>query len=145
MTGNRHGRFRKILVGYDGSATAEKALEVALQMGTMMDAQVEVLSVVQPSEPPAQDELQAVIEGARARYETALQRIAKNARDNGIRITTGVVIGDPAARIIHNAEHGGADLIVVGRRGLTAFEKLVMGSVSERVLRHAPCPVLVTT
>jgi nucleotide-binding universal stress UspA family protein len=144
MSGNRNGNFRKILVGYDGSRESEKALEVALAIANTMDSKVEILAVAQPSEPPTAVELEAVIDDARQHYDKALRRIADAAKENGIQVETKIAVGHPAEQIIRRAEQGLADLIVVGRRGITAFEELVMGSVSERVLRYAPCPVLVT-
>jgi nucleotide-binding universal stress UspA family protein len=54
-----------------------------------------------------------------------------------------VLSGTPADEIVRDAERHASDLVVVGARGLGAFKRLVLGSVSESVLRHAPCPVLV--
>jgi nucleotide-binding universal stress UspA family protein len=144
MSGKRNGNFHKILVGYDGSKESEKALEVALAIANTMDSKVEVLAVAQPPEPPTAVEMEAVLDDAREHYDKALRRIADAAKENGIEIETAVAVGHPAEQIIRQAERGLADLIVVGRRGLSALEKMVMGSVSERVLRYAPCPVLVT-
>jgi nucleotide-binding universal stress UspA family protein len=144
MNGKRNGSFHKILVGYDGSQESERALELALAIANTMDSKVEVLAVAQPSEPPTAVQMQAVIDDAREHYDKALRRIADAAKENGIEIETAVAVGHPAEQIIRQAERGLADLIVVGRRGLSALEKMVMGSVSERVLRYAPCPVLVT-
>jgi len=88
--------------------------------------------------------LGAVIDDAREHYEKALRRIADAAQQNGIRVETAIAVGHPAEQIIHQAEQGHVDLIIVGRRGISTFAKIIMGSVSERVLRYAPCPVLVT-
>lgn len=138
------GHFRTILIGYDGSRGSECALEVGLSIARNMNSAVEVLAVAYPPEPTTSVELQAVIDGAHEHYEEALGRMSDAARENGIRVETDIAVGHPAEQIIRRAEQSHADLIVVGRRGTTAFEKLVMGSVSERVLRYAPCPVLVT-
>jgi len=143
--GNRqNGRFHNILVGYDGSQEAEKAVEVGLAMASTLDSKIKVLAVAQPSEPPTAVELQAVVDDAREHYDNALRRIANSARENGIRIETAIAVGHPAEQIIRQAEQGHVDLIIVGRRGISTFAKIIIGSVSERVLRYAPCPVLVT-
>ncbi|MFB3916335.1 MAG: universal stress protein [Terriglobales bacterium] len=140
----RDGSFRKILVGYDGSDAAEKAVELALSLAVNMDSMVVVLAVAQPPEPPAAMETQAVVDGAREYYEKTLRKIADAAKENGIQVTTAIAVGHAAEKIVRRAEQTHADLIVVGRRGRSTFEKVIMGSVSERVLRYAPCPVLVT-
>jgi nucleotide-binding universal stress UspA family protein len=136
--------FRRILVGYDGSPSSEKALEAALAIANTLASAVEVLSVIQPPEPSTSTELNAVLDDAREHYEKAHRRIAQAAAANGLRLDTDVKIGHPAEQIIHRAELGRADLIVLGHRGVSKFEKLIMGSVSERVLAYAHCPVLVT-
>jgi nucleotide-binding universal stress UspA family protein len=144
MTDRRNGFFRRILVGYDGSSSAEKALDAALAIANSLDSTVEVLSVVQPPEPALSPELHAVLDDAREHYEKELRKIAQAANRNGIRLETDVVVGHPAEQIIRRAEESRADLIVLGHRGLSKFEQLIMGSVSERVLAYAHCPVLVT-
>jgi nucleotide-binding universal stress UspA family protein len=142
----KNGHFHNILIGYDGSPESERALAVGLSMARDMESTVEVLAVAFPPEPePATSgELQAVLDDARALYCAALAIIAASAKENGIHVETDIAVGHPAEQIIRRAEQNHADLIVVGRRGTSTFEKLVMGSVSERVLRYAPCPVLVT-
>jgi len=62
----------------------------------------------------------------------------------GLRIETDVLVGHPAQQIIQRAEMSRADLIVLGRRGTSTFKELVLGSISERVLAAAHCPVLIT-
>jgi nucleotide-binding universal stress UspA family protein len=144
MSARANGHFRKILVGYDGSQHSESALELALALASVTDCTLEVLAVAQLPEPSAKAGLQAVVNDAREHYQKVLGKIARAARENGIQLVTSVVVGHPAEQILRHAEQSHCDLIVVGRRGLSAFEKLLMGSVSERVLQHAPCPVLVT-
>jgi nucleotide-binding universal stress UspA family protein len=146
MVRNRNNvHFQNILVGYDGSKESEKALEAALAIADTLDAKVAVLAVAQPPEPAKAIKLQVLADGAREHFEKSLRRISHAAEQNGIQVETRIAIGHPAEQIIRRAEQSHADLIVVGRRGNSTFEKVVMGSVSEHVLRHAPCPVLVTT
>jgi nucleotide-binding universal stress UspA family protein len=137
------GYFRRILVGYDGSSPSEKALEIGLSIASTLDSRLEVLAVV-PQDEPATAEPHASVDDARKGYEKVLRRIADAANGNGIEIDTDIVVGHPAEQIIHRAEQSRSDLIVVRRRGSSKFKNLVMGSVSERVMVHAPCPVLVT-
>ncbi|HXY48390.1 MAG TPA: universal stress protein [Terriglobales bacterium] len=145
MTGSKtNGHFQRILIGYDGSQPSQRALEMGLTIASIRDSNVEVLAVVQPPEPSTSVELHAVIDEGRQHYERALRKIADAAKGNGIHVETSIVVGHPAEQIIQRAEQSHADLIVVGRRGISKFENLILGSVSERVLTYAPCPVLVT-
>lgn len=144
MNGSRtNERLRRILVAYDGSQASEKALEMGLSIASTLDSRVQVLSVIQPPEPTTSVELHAVLDDARQHYERALRKIADSASGNGLKVETGIVVGHPAEQIIQWAEKNHSDLIVVGHRGISKFKNLVMGSVCERVLTYAPCPVLV--
>lgn len=143
MTGRRHGVFRNILVGYDGSAQAEKAVSVAFSIAANMDSEVLLFAVARPPEPATSVEVHAVLDDAKEHYEEGFSRIMALARDKGISIKTEIAVGHPAEQIIHRAETGKVDLVVLGRRGTSMFEKWILGSVSERVLRYAHCPVMV--
>jgi nucleotide-binding universal stress UspA family protein len=143
MTGRRHGAFRSILVGYDGSTQAEKAAAVAFSIAEAMDSHVLLFAVARPPEPATSVEVHAVLDDAREHYQEGFNRIVAKAREKGIAIETEIAVGHPAEQIIHRAETGKIDLVVLGRRGTSLFEKWILGSVSERVLRYAHCPVMV--
>jgi nucleotide-binding universal stress UspA family protein len=143
--GDRNGHFHKILIGYDGSSGAEKAVELGFALARIMDSALSVLAVTPPAEPSNSALTEMIMNRARERYEQALQRIANSACENAIAVETRVVIGSPTDQIIASAVEGHADLIIVGRRGTSTFEQLMMGAVSERVLRLAPCAVLIAT
>ncbi len=134
--------FRKILVGYDGSAQAEKAADVAISLAQCLDAKVLVFAVARPPEPATSVELEAVLDDAREHYEAGFKKVLERAGD-GVEIQTAIAVGHPAEQIVHKAEAEGIDLIILGRRGMSLFEKWLLGSVSERVLRYAHCPVMV--
>jgi nucleotide-binding universal stress UspA family protein len=143
MKGRRHGRhFSKILVGYDGSAQAEKAVDVALSLAQCVDAKVLIFAVARPPEPATSVELEAVLDDAREHYEQGFKKIRERA-DEEIEIQTEIAVGHPAEQIVHKAETEHFDLIILGRRGVSTFEKWLLGSISERVLRYAHCPVMV--
>lgn len=142
MTGSKtSGRFQKILVAYDGSQESEKAFQVGLSIANTLDSRLEILSVIQPGEPAGSP--QDGLEHARRHYELALRKIVEAANGRG-NVETSIVVGHPAEEIIKRAEQSRSDLVVVGHRGTSRFKNLDMGSVSEHVLAHAPCPVLVT-
>jgi nucleotide-binding universal stress UspA family protein len=77
--------------------------------------------------------------GAHRLVDDMIERLGEKAAS--VEVERTVVPGGPASSLLDAAE--GADLVVVGRRGLGGFGRLLLGSVSEHVARHAPCPVVV--
>lgn len=134
--------FKKILVGYDGSPTSEKAVDVAIRFGVCEKSEVSVLAVARLPEPATSVEVEAVLDDAKEHYEQGLKRIVERAKTRGVDVSTDIVVGHPAEQLIRRAQTEQSDLIIVGRRGTSLFQKLMLGSVSERVLRYAHCPVL---
>jgi nucleotide-binding universal stress UspA family protein len=133
----------RILVGYDGSPHASRALERAAALagrgaGVTVVAAVHVRPHVGrgpgagPVDPVEAAERRAELEDAEAFLS-----------ERGIEGRMVAGLGDPAAAIVAEAREWGADLIVVGTRGLSLAGRLVLGSVSTKVLHDAPCDVLV--
>ena len=143
MPHRRSSHFRRILVGYDGSSQADKAVETAFALAESTDAEVLILSVARPPEPATIVEVDAMLDDAREHFETNFKNIAKKAEALEIDLETAIVVGHPVQQIVHRAETGRFDLIILGRRGISRFEKMIVGSTSEKVLRYAHCPVLV--
>jgi nucleotide-binding universal stress UspA family protein len=135
--------FRKMLVAYDGSETAQKAFAAALELAGKYHAALRVLAVVQPPEPAEEVEARAVVEAAKAHYRTALQHLKEQARAAGTAPETHIAVGHPAEQILAEAEANGVDLIVLGHRGKSFVQRWLLGSVSRQVMNHAPCAVLV--
>jgi nucleotide-binding universal stress UspA family protein len=146
MPGRRQNlHFRRILVGYDGSVQAEKAVDVALSLAQCLDATVLLFAVARPPEPATSVELEAVLDDAREHYEEGFARVRTKAQQHEVKLQTDIAVGHPAEQIIHRAEVDGIDLVILGRRGMSLFERLILGSISARVLRYAHCPVMVVT
>jgi nucleotide-binding universal stress UspA family protein len=144
MTGKRNSpHFRKLLVGYDGSPQSEKAVDIAFSLAESLDATVLIFAVARPPEPSTSVELQAVLDNAKVHFEEGFKRIMAKARHRRLDIQTAMAVGHPAEQIIHRAEADGIDLIILGRRGRSAISRMMLGSVSERTLRYAHCPVMV--
>jgi nucleotide-binding universal stress UspA family protein len=135
--------FERILVAYDTSDQSESAFRNGLELAARFQAELLVLSIARPPEPPTRVELQAELESARQHYEEAFARLRAAASKRGVVIQTAVEVGHPAEQIVRIAERERSELIVMGRRGKTKLERWMLGSVSERVLRYAHCPVLV--
>jgi nucleotide-binding universal stress UspA family protein len=111
----------KILVAHDGSESAYRALERAVTLAEH-GASVSVVTVGQPHKLALAKAILAV---------------------NGIEARTVERKGDPASMILDQAEKENADVIVTGTRGRNAVQRWLRGSVSSRVLSHAPCDVVV--
>lgn len=140
--------IRKILIPFDFSEYSEKAFTWALAMAERYRARVLLLHVVpRPSYPPM---LMGTYFNV-AEFEVSLQTEAEarakeflgKTGSRTVQIDTKVVIGEPFSDICQIAEQEQIDLIVMGSHGRTGLSHVLLGSVAERVVRHAPCPVLV--
>ena len=122
-------RAKSIVVGYDGSEAARRALDRAADL---VDGYGSTLAVVTVTGRDEDDATTATLDDARERL------LARH-------VTASYVeqVGEPADRLVEAATSRGADLLVVGRRDQGALERLVLGSVSTKVLHGAPCDVLV--
>ena len=138
----------RILVPVDFSTHADRAIEYALALGKQFGACVELFHVVEDpfgsggwgSEVYVSD-LDGLRERAIAEARTHLEaRRAAIARDTSV--VAAVRMGHVAQTIIDYAKDVGADLIVMGTHGRTGLAHFIIGSVAERVVRLAPCPVL---
>jgi len=143
----------RMLVAIDGSDTATRALDYALALAKKCDAEVQIVSVVPPVEslmprfsltaPPIHYSL--FIDEVEKRLQTVLSEALQAAKQQQptLRLSTRLLKGRPADTIVQTAQKEGFDLIVVGSRGLSGLDELVLGSVSDRVADLATCPVLI--
>lgn len=132
-------QFTKILCPVDFDANSIAALGFACELAQERKAALEVLHVVPI---PPGPEVAIPFDKLEGRARTRLERIARQKVPPKLRYAVHVRTGDPASEVILAAEQLRADLIVMathGRRGLSRF---LLGSVAERVVREAPCPVL---
>ncbi len=138
---------RTLLVPIDFSEHAEAALDHAIELARKLDAKVHLLSVVDLQGLAAPDLsptlMNEMIETITRGNQTALQRLADARRASGVVGELFVRRGDPREWICQIAREHHVDLIVMSTHGRRGFRRLVMGSVTETVLRIAPCPVLV--
>lgn len=119
--------IREILLAVDFSQSSEDAARVAVEHARQFDARLHVLHVVWPGSDPTPD--------------PRLARIADPVRDR-ITVVTAVESGIAAVEIVRYAAAHAIDLIVLGTHGRTGMTRALIGSVAERVVRTAPCPVL---
>jgi nucleotide-binding universal stress UspA family protein len=137
-----------ILVPTDFSADAEKALSMATELAKLFGAKIVLLHAYHVDIPLVSPMAggyalpQGFYEDLRCRATAQVEKLAKEAATEGIEVT-GIALQEPAAVVIAaQAESLPADLIVMGTRGLTGLKHVVLGSVAERVVRTALCPVL---
>lgn len=135
--------IKNILLAYDGSAPAEKAHLFALDLARKYDADLYVLAVARPPEFGDDVETEAIIENSKKHYHKILAPLKAQAPSVGIRLHFEVAVGHPAEQIILHAERVKADVIVIGHRGKSLFERLRLGSVSRQVIHYAHCSVTV--
>jgi len=139
----RHSPFQKILVGFDGSSQSEKATEVALSLAQSLDCKLLLFAVARPAEPATMVELDAMLDDAREHFEEKFKKIGQRAKGMNVELETDIAVGHPVEQIVHRAEADHIDLIILGHRGVSRFERFIIGSTSEKVLRYAHCPVMV--
>ena len=138
--------FRRILVATDFAESAEEALARAVDLGRTHGAELLLLHVFVdlPAYPEVSaGRVEAIYEEQRRWVEAELERQARRARSQGLLARPVLRTGAPASTIAEVAAEERADLVVVGTHGRTGLDRLVVGSVAERVVRLAPCPVLV--
>ncbi len=133
----------KLLLGYDGSASAERALGFALETAELHRAELHVLAVARPPDLGTEIEVEPVIERELRHYESVLAAIGERLKAGQVTATSEVVVGHPAEQILRYAETHGIDHIVVGNRGRSLFERLLLGSIARQVVAHAPCNVTI--
>jgi len=135
--------MKTILVANDGSESAKRAFQFAIELAGAFGAGVTVVSVARPSEPPTSVETSALLEAAAELFEKDFAVFREVAKAAGVPLETTVVVGHPADQIVHQAAERQADMIVMGHRGKSRFQRWLLGSVSKRVLSYAPCTVTV--
>jgi nucleotide-binding universal stress UspA family protein len=139
--------FSSIVVGTDGSDTAEIALRRAVELARLTGATLHVVSAYEPSparvagsKPVAEAAEWSV--GSDFKVDAVLQRARETARGSEVQIEVHAPKGDAADSLISAANEHGADLIVLGSRGMRGARR-VLGSVPNKVSHRAPCDVLI--
>ena len=142
--------FGSIVVGTDGSTTAQEAVRQATELAKSLSAKVYLVSAYEPvPEGRLRDERHQVPEdlqwmvNPREDVEGTLEKGADELRELGVDVETMAREGDPADAILDVAEEKEADLIVVGNKGMTGAKRFLLGSVPNKVSHHAPCSVMI--
>jgi nucleotide-binding universal stress UspA family protein len=142
--------FERILVGTDGSETATEAVRQAIELAKLTGARLDIVGAFEPipqsrlrgEASQAPGDVQYAV-SAREDVNATLDNAVGMARRDGVTAEAYPREGDPADAILDVAEESGADLIVVGNKGMTGAKRFLLGSVPNKVSHHAPCGVYI--
>ncbi len=141
----------KILLAVDGSACSDAAVEEVTKRPWPPESEVKVITAAEtpaivgmepwaPSPEYFEELEKSIREAAKVVIESALLKL-KTGEDKTLKVSGEIIQGPPRQVIVEEAEHWGADLIVMGSRGLGTWNRLLLGSVSNSVVHHAKCSV----
>lgn len=134
--------IQTILLATDLTAASREAADRAIELASRLGARLLIVNVLEKRRLSGGGAHERV-DQARTERETALVKEVRAARDSGVTAEFLVWDGDPGDSIAAAAEAEHADIVVVGTRGRSGAERMLLGSVSDHVVRHAECPVLV--
>jgi nucleotide-binding universal stress UspA family protein len=140
----RKRMFKKIVVGLDGSEHAERALPYATELAKRDGAGILLVHVEEDTIGKGGGPLRADEDEIRSKVDGHASALSEQGIETEVR-TDNVMLGGPAPSIAKFADEAGADLIVVGSRGLSGIGSIMLGSVSQKLLHIAKQPVLVVT
>ncbi|HVV75950.1 MAG TPA: universal stress protein [Mycobacteriales bacterium] len=139
--------YHRIVVGTDGSATADRAVDAAGGIARLTGGSVHIVTAYRPAARAS-----AVVAGEaltptwfgeeeRLAAEQMVEQAAVRLKERGVPASPVARLGDPADVLLAAAEEFDADLLVVGNRGTTGVRRYLLGSVADRVVHHASCTV----
>lgn len=135
----------KILIPYDGSQSAQDAVQYALKFAKGHDStEITLLTVACNDAPFARDFIanpMEVLQACQEFFQGSLEKAKSAFVEEGVTVNTIMASGDVAEVIINTVNNGGYDKVIMGRRGLSALKGLVLGSVSSKVLANVEVPV----
>ena len=144
----------RVILATDGTEQSEAAIEITKSLNLSAGDEIRVISVVDMALPlsvevyagyqPTTEEIEnSVKENAEKILGSTGNKLNEIFAEKNISIITELLHGSPESRIVEKAEETQADLIIVGSHGYNRWERLLLGSVSDSVIHHAPCSVLV--
>ena len=136
--------FQNILVPTDGSEFTKPAIDRAVELAKLAGGRITALYVIDQTvfgNVPMDSSVTAIYDMMKAEGKTAVDYVKEKCDEAGVTVEEKVIDGAPVKSIVD--ESPDYDIIVMGTLGRTGFAKLMMGSVAERVVRYAHCPVLV--
>lgn len=139
------GVIRTILLATDLTPVSEKATTQSIEMAAALGARLLLVNVIDPGEPGTPLPLgpSARVDQKRAERQAQLLAIVNRARARGVDAAFLLWAGEPGLSIVAAADAEAADLVIVGTRGLDRAGRFLLGSVSDYVVYHSACPVMV--
>lgn len=134
--------FRTVLLATDLTPASDEATDRAIELSARLGARLLIVNVMDTRRLAGGGSHDRV-DQARAEREAILLDIVRNARTKGASAEFLIWTGDPGNSLVAAAEAEHADLLVVGTRGRSGAERMLLGSVSDHLVHHAGCPVLV--
>lgn len=135
--------WKTILLATDGSRFSQAATERAIGFAKSKGGKLKVLNAVDPMEGFSVEEVPNIEEDLLKRAGEVIRRVQEDARQAGVESESHIEKAEPYKLITEAAAAQGAGIIFMGTHGRTGLRRLLMGSVTEKVIGHASCPVLV--
>lgn len=136
--------YGTILLATDGSPYSVAAADNAIDLAAQYDASLHVVSVVEMDVAFSEAISEQILEDLEGRSRATVDEVATRAQGHGVTdVHTAIVRGTPHREIVDYAEEHDADLVVVGTHGRRGLDRLLLGSVAERILRTSSRPVLI--
>ena len=136
--------FKNIVIANDGSDGGFRALATACDLAKLHRAKLHMISVEQlPNIPASIDEIVETKAEEAHKFHDVLEKARALAKKKGIKLDAEVVAGHAAAAVVATVKARKADLLVVGFMGHSALYERIIGGTADRLVRLAPCPVLV--
>jgi len=148
--------YKTIVVGVDGSETSRAAMLKAADLAKLTGARVHVvtasakgyiasLAAIEPMAAGVLEALRTAESQVESAAEAMLAHAAEEVGSRGVEVETHIVDSPPADAIVDVAQSVGADLIIVGNKGMRGSKRYVLGSVPNSVAHHAPCDVTIVS
>ncbi|MFB6105924.1 MAG: universal stress protein [Halobacteriaceae archaeon] len=134
--------YEHILVPTDGSEGSERAVAEAIGLAQTFGATIHAVYVVDAASIPSGIDASMTYDALEEYGEEVLEDVAERAREADVEVETEVVSGSPHAAIVDYAESHDVDLVVMGTHGRRGLDRYLLGSVTEKVVRTSPAPVL---
>ena len=132
----------KIMVCHDGSKAAQEALEKSIELFRNEKPEIYLITVIEPPLDATSVEEES-FDKWKAKRDADLKNAAEWVAGHGFNVDAILAVGDPRKMILEAAESKAPDILVVSKRGAGVVDKMILGSVSAYLIRHAHCPVLV--
>jgi nucleotide-binding universal stress UspA family protein len=133
----------KILLGYDGTDSSHAAFDFALDMARRHGAELHVLAVARPPDFGEDLESRTIVEQSQRHLKRVLAALKPKLSEASIRGFFEVAVGHPAEQLVRYVDEHEIDHLVVGHRGHSLFERLLLGSVARQAIAYAACGVTV--